>query len=58
VSLGYRIKNKGPKGEQIAYVMNAKMLSEEYSLMLMEIDDTFDDILITSKENRTQGIMT
>jgi hypothetical protein len=26
--------------------------------MLMEIDDTFDDILITSKENRTQGIMT
>lgn len=58
VSLGYRIKYKGPKGEQIAYVMNAKMLSEEYSLMLMEIDDTFDDILITSKENRTQGIMT
>jgi len=57
-SRGYRIKNKGSKGEQIAYVMNAKMLSEEYSLMLMEIDDTFDDILITSKENRTQGIMT
>ena len=57
VSLGYRIKNKGPKGEQIAYVMNAKMLSEEYSLMLIDIDDTFDDILITSKENRAQGIM-
>lgn len=56
-SRGYRIKNKGPKGEQIAYVMNAKMLSEEYSRMLMEIDDTFDDILITSKENRAQGIM-
>ena len=58
VSHSYRIKNKGPKGEQIAYVMNAKMLSEEYRRMLMEIDDTFDDILITSKENRAQGIMT
>ncbi|OQA94026.1 MAG: hypothetical protein BWY22_02627 [Bacteroidetes bacterium ADurb.Bin217] len=57
-SRGYRIKNKGPKGEQIAYVMNAKILSEEYRRMLIDIDDTFDDILITSKENRAQGIMT
>jgi len=57
LSLGYRIKYKGPKGEQIAYVINAKMLSEEYSLMLIDIDDTFDDILITSKKDRAQGIM-